>query len=330
MFRLKLVKSLCDKIFDSVDSIKSSIRVSTITYHLMVLLLSFSGPIALTVAASLIVPGSMAAASGATTLFGGVSHSEFLPPVTKQYPMVPLAPQRGKVQTQTSAPVNRGLRFADPLSAEKPNQQVLGNAPEPREKPAIVWVPIPKQLAGKWIKQGDLTVSYTDLRTGVTTPVNQWTQNVQTTNWGNQIDRQGNIWHGYSVPTEFDGISSGKHVRFTMVGGRRESSSSDHLVTRAHFIVTESLGTQLVDAFQQETLNDLFLLPSGELENHGSTRDFTNEGQPIRQGMLISRFTKVGPFEPVETQDGVDLLKSLNEYLRTHNMAQLVRTEAAR
>lgn len=280
----------------------------------------------------------MAAPSQAYTLFGGVSHSECLPPVKKQYLAVPLTPPgRGTVERRDFfAPNMRSPNAIGPLSPDKPSLAAGENrtksAPELQssQKPAIVWVPIPKQLAGKWIKQGDLTVSYTDLRTGVTTPMNQWTQNVQTTTWGNQIDRQGNVWHGYSIPTEFDGISNGRCVRFTMVGGRREPSSSDHLVTRAHFIVVESLGAQVVDAFQQETLNDLFLLPSGELENHGSTRDFTNEGQPIRQGMLVSRFAKVGSFEPVETQNGVDLLKSLNDYLRTHSMAQLVRTGSAR
>lgn len=71
------------------------------------------------------------------------------------------------------------------------------------------------------------------------------------------------------------------------------------------------------------------MMIAGELENHGSTRDFTNEGQPIREGMLLSRFTKVGNFEPVEVQDGVDLLKSLNNYLRAHTMSRLVRTGAA-
>jgi hypothetical protein len=79
-------------------------------------------------------------------------------------------------------------------------------------------------------------------------------------------------------------------------------------------MVIESAGKQIVDAFQQEALNELYLLPSGELENDGSMRDFTYAGQPIRQGMLVSRFTKVGPFEPVEVLDGVDLLDSLNDY----------------
>lgn len=288
---------------------KSRFNLATVGHvisYIMAFLLTPPSLMMLAAASALVVVGSMAAPSEAYTLFGNVSHSDVLPPVKKNYPIVPLwwqKPNQGAVEKSTR------------LAPEYPS---LG-------KPAVVWIPVPKWLAGKWIKQGDLTVSYADLRTGVTKPVSEWTQNLQTVTWGNQIDGQGNVWQGYSIPTEWDSISNGKFVRFILLNGQIEPSSPDHMVTRTHFIVTESLGTQVVEAFQQESLNDLFLLPSRELENHGSTKDFTNEGQPIRKGMLISRFTKVGSFEPIEIQDGVDLLKSLNDYLRAHNMSQLIR-----
>lgn len=179
------------------------------------------------------------------------------------------------------------------------------------------------------VQQGDLTVSYTDLRSGFSSSVNQWTPNFQTTTWGNQSDGGGNIWHGYSLPAEIDGISSGKTVKFFVIGGQCEPSSPDHLITRVRSIVISSYGRQVVDEFQQEALNDLCLLQSGELANYGSTRDFSNQGVPLRQGLLISRFTKVRSFEPVEFQDGVDLVKSLNEFLKTHNMSHLMRKTAA-
>ncbi|PWU03236.1 MAG: hypothetical protein C5B53_00725 [Candidatus Melainabacteria bacterium] len=240
--------------------------------------------------------------------------------------MPPFArPQQGTVERAQNS---RSTEYTAPLSVERPKVGYTAKSADGQDAKAsrIIWVPIPKWLAGKWVKQGDLTVSYTDLRTGVTTPVNQWTQNIQTTTWGNQIDGQGNVWHGYSIPTDFDGVSSGKSVRFTMVNGRRETTSPDHFVTRVHSIVSESYGDQIVDTFQQESLNDLFALSAGELENQSSTRDYTNEGQPIRQGMLVSRFIKVGTFEVIEAQGGVDLLKSLNDYLRANHMSQLVRT----
>ncbi len=278
-------------------------------------------------AASITVMAWTATSAGAATLFGRVSHSELLPPLDKQCLTVPL---QGRVNQSDASQDDRSLHSIAPR-AEGAHQQAQPEktanfAPE-RQTPerVILWVPIPRWLAGKWSKQGDLTVSHTDLRTGVTTPVNQWTQNLQTTTWGNQIDGHGNVWHGYSMPTEIVGQSNGKVVKFIIISGRVEPSSPDHLITRLHSIVIESYGRQVVDEFQQEALNDLYLLQSGELQNYSSSRDFTNQGLPIREGMLDSRFTKVGAFEPVESQDGVDLLKSLNDYLKTHNMSQLVR-----
>jgi hypothetical protein len=250
---------------------------------------------------SLVVAGSFAAPSTASTLFGGVAHSEFVPPVRTRYPMAS-------------------------LSAETPKLGAIEQRTESAPSRKIEWIELPRWMAGKWTKQGDLTVSYTDLRTGATTPMNEWTQDVMTVTWGNQIDGRGNIWHGYVVPSDRDSQSNGRAVKFTIVSIKPEVASSNQLIGRSHFIVTESLGTQIVDSFQQECLNDYLLLASGEIENHSSNRDFTNEGQPIREGMLISRFTKVAPFVPAATLNGVDLLKSLNDHLRTHHMSDLVRT----
>jgi|SRR5271170_4009295 len=254
----------------------------------------------------LLTMASIVAPSEADTLFGGVTHSEFVPAARTRYPIAPLS-------AETPA---RGA--AGKEAGPAPGRQTLQN-------PIIVWALIPKWMAGKWTKQGDQTISYTDLRTGVTTPMNEWTDDQMTVTWGCQIDSQGNIWQGYFLPWERDSASNGKSVRFLIVALKREAVLPDQMVSRMHSLVTESVGTQVVNSFQQESLNDYVLLPSGQLENHSSNRDFTNEGQPIREGMLVSRFTKVAPFVPEVTHNGVDMLKSLNDYLIAHNMSQLVR-----
>ena len=254
--------------------------------------------------------------SDAVTLFGGVSHSRVLPPVPQRY----LSPERGRVDQTVEAP-----RQA-PVGTIAPSPPPASPAAEVLPPEKVVWIPVPNWLAGTWVKQGDLTVSYTDVRTGVTRPANEWTQNYQTAVWGNQVDAQGNVWQGYVLPTQIPGLSNGKTVTFIVVNGQPEVSPPGHWVARDHNVVIERAGGEIVDAFQQETLNDLFVSPSGQLENDASTRDFTNQGQPLRQGMLVSTYTKVGPYHIVEFQNGVDMLKSLNEYLRSHNMSQLVRT----
>lgn len=240
--------------------------------------------------------------SRASTLFGGVTHSEVVPPVKTRYPLAPLSAEVPKQQEAEPTATSRSI-----------------------QNPSVVWVPIPKWMAGKWTKQGDLTVSYTDLRTGATTPINRWTDDLTSVTWGNQIDGKGNIWHAYLVPWERDSVSDGKAVKFIIVEYRREATSTEQVVSRVHSIVTERLGEEIVSAFQQESLNDYSLLPSGELENHSSNRDYTNEGQPIREGVLVSRYTKVGSFVAVASLGGIDLVESLNAYLVGHNMLQLVR-----
>jgi hypothetical protein len=261
---------------------------------------------AITAVAFLVTLGSLVTSATANTLFGGVTHSEAVPAVNTRYPIAPLSaetPERGAGGEKAAAP---------------PSHRTLQN-------PGLEWSQIPKWMAGTWVKQGDQTVRYTDLRTGVTVPMNEWTEDQMTVTWGNQVDSQGNIWQAHFIPWERDSRSNGKFLRFIIIALKPEGFSSDQLVSRSHFIVTEILGTQIVNSFQQESLNDYVLLPSGQIENHSSNRDFTDAGQPMRQGMLVSRFTKVAPFAPEVTHNGIDMLNSLNDYLRAHNMSQLVR-----
>jgi hypothetical protein len=243
----------------------------------------------------------------ARTLFGGVAHSEAVPPADTRYPIAKLSKEIPARERQNEV---------------HPTAQPRGTL----ETPVVEWLQIPKWMAGKWNKKGDQTTSYTDFKTGLTTPTNEWTADDMTVTWGCQFDRLGNIWHAYFLPFERDAVSGGKFVKFVIVSLKRETNSSDQVVSRLHSIVTETAGGQVVDVYQQESLNDYVLLPSGQLENNSSNRDFTYAGRPTKEGALVSLFTKVGPFVPEATHNGIDMLKSLNEYLTTHNMSQLVRT----
>lgn len=251
--------------------------------------------------ASTFAPSAMA------TLFGGVTHSDSVPAADTVYPPAKLL--REPVPTAQPAPGN-----APPQSAAIVPTQT------------IEWMQLPRWMAGKWTKRGDMTVSYTDLRTGVTTPMNEWTDNEMTVTWGQQYDAQGNIWQANFLPLVRESTSNGKLVKFTIVSLKADSPAPNQVVSRAHSIITESVGTQIVDIFQQESLNDYVLLPNGELENRSSNRDYTYEGQPIKGGELVSRHTKVAAFVPEATRNGIDMLQSLNDYLKSHGMSQLVRT----
>jgi hypothetical protein len=288
---------------------------------------------AISVVLSLISAGPIAAPSEAYTLFAGVTHSESVPPANTRYPIAKVSKEIPATEKKKETVPSASPHYPIPkLSKETPateRQKEVPVAVQPSgtlETPVIEWHQIPKWMAGTWNKKGDQTTSYTDFRTGLTTPTNEWTEDDMNVTWGHQFDRQGNIWQAFFLPWERDAISGGKAVKFVIVSLKAEMISSDQLVSRVHSIVSESVGSQVVDVYQQESLNDFVLLPSGQLENHSSDRNFTYEGRPIREGALVSLFTKIRPFEPVATHNGVDLLKSLNEYLIAHNMSQLVRT----
>jgi hypothetical protein len=253
-------------------------------------------------------PGSLAA-----TLFGGVSHSESLPPANERYPLPgPATPVTPALTPEHIAP----LAVPAPAAAARPTI----------ESPAVEWFPIPEWMAGQWFKKGDLSQSMTNLRTGITTPLNKWTDNAMTVTWGHQKDRLGNIWHANFIPSERDGSSDGILVRFITVAMKCESATPQQVVTRSHYIVTETEHNRVQDAFQQESLNDYTFLRDGELENTSSNRVFDYQGgRPIRGGNLLSNFTRTAAFAPTARQNNIDLAASLDDFLKSHSLSQLAR-----
>lgn len=188
----------------------------------------------------------------------------------------------------------------------------------------IQWFCVPRWMAGSWYKQGDRTISVTDLRTGMTRPSGQFIDNEMTVSWGHQLDRQGNVWHANILPDERDSTSSGKLVVFKTVQQKAESLQQDSLTTRTHYLVTEShpVTRQIVDMFQQESLN-LYVPQGTDLLNKSSNRVFTYQGRPMRDGILESKFKRVAPFKPVHEAWGISLADSLRDYLNANNLSHL-------
>jgi len=196
--------------------------------------------------------------------------------------------------------------------------------PRPAQHYIVQWFMIPSWMAGVWQKDGDMTTHVTDLRTGRTSNQNEFTENRLQATWGHQRDSQGNYWHVNILPAERDGASAGKLVRFVTVNQNCESSTSAQLMTRTHYIVSESnpWSHQPIDTFQQESLNHYALSGQKQLINSSSNRVFTYQGEPVREGHLVSQFVKVGAFAPVASMNGIDLRASLNDFLQNRSSAQ--------
>lgn len=298
-----------------------------------------------------------------TKLFAGVSHSEALPLAHEalkphlekrtiekpksETPVIALMPPLAKppvkleaAQTSPSAavaatrpPVLAGQVLAQPylpafgVARETSNRSTAPvlQAQAQVQHYTAQWFMLPSWMAGVWLKTGDMTTQVTDLRTGHTSNVNEWTENRLQAVYGHQRDARGNYWHVNLLPAERDGNSAGKLVRFVIVAQTCEQSTPQQLMTRTHYLVSESTpwNHQVVDTYQQESLNHYALLPNGTMNNSSSNRVFTYQGAPVRDGHLESNYAKIAQFSPVMTMNGVDLHASLNDYLRSHGMANL-------
>jgi|GEM_PF-549712 len=290
--------------------------------------------------AALILPD----AAIAETLSIGVSHSEYLPPAPTLHAKVAVpahyhsdALQGRAAATTAAAPALKSeTMITEPIQAPiKASVQATAPAAPPPAKqapptlarPVVEWFPIPAAMAGVWTKRGDLTTSVTDLRSGMSQPLNQWTEDEMTVTWGHQSDKQGNVWHANLLPAERDGLSAGKSVKFLTVGQKCEGMSGNTIVTRTHYLVSESYGAggPVADIFQQEALNHYQVVSAAELQNNSTNRVFSYHGQPVRDGVLLSRFSRVGAYSPTSSMHGIDLVQSLNTYLQSINRQDLAR-----
>lgn len=268
---------------------------------------------------------SLSQAALAETLQAGIEHSDYLPSVSNTY--VPGYSHGGYSQGQSNGNYRGGYQLetsqSDQTHSNLYQQSASMQRPQPQQ-PVIEWFQIPKVMAGSWSKRGDVTVDVTDLRTGMKRASGAWMDNEMVVHMGHQLDKAGNVWHVNILPSEKDSVSNGKQVKFLTVQQICEQSTPVNLSTRTHYVITETYPTgQVADMFQQESLNHYFLVSAGEMENRSSNRVFTSSGQPVRDGTLESKFTRIGPFTPVPQMNGVDLQQALNQFLLSKGRADL-------
>lgn len=286
-------------------------------------------------------------ASATYKLYDGAKHSDNLPHVNHaldkhkknvQAPLKPEEPKLDSPDTETS------VKVPEPplaLNAEIEKKIVVESVPAqgvatpcqstPYLKGQVQdyvaeWFRVPAWLAGTWWKDGDLTVSLIDLRNGKESFPNEWVENKMESIWGHQADASGQVWHVNLLPSERDGKSGNTKVRFLTNLQKCERSDRDTLVTRTHYIVSESsfLTGQPIDMFQQESLNHYFPTGVNQVMNVSSNRVFTYQGQPVRDGKLQSKLTKMAGFSPTAYLNGVDLKNSLNDFLQANDMGDLM------
>jgi hypothetical protein len=262
----------------------------------------------------------------AEQLFGGVQHSDSLPPTNDALRAIVRRQQAPNLVPQQAmlAPEPKPLNGS--VAAQAPNQPLLNGSVATLAQPAVDWFMIPQWMAGKWNKKGDMTVSVTDLLTGRTGEPNVWTDDDMTIFWGYQTDRAGNVWHANFTPNERDGHSDGELVRFVAVAQKCEGVSPEHLLTRTHYVITETYGNtnEVADRFQQETLAEFVPVSGAEFSGQSSNKMFHMNGQAYRVGVLQSKYNRLAEFTPINFERGLDMRRALADYLHTHGMDNLI------
>jgi hypothetical protein len=203
-----------------------------------------------------------------------------------------------------------------------------GEIAQAAQQPSVNWSAIPRWMSGQWTKEGDVTISMTDLRTGTESSGNCWRANRITRQFGHQLDKAGDVWRALLVPAEEDGEAMQESVVFLLLAVKLESTTANELITRTRYLVSQSSGWGVCKQYQQESLNHYFPSKDGALQNRSYIRIFDLSGRPQRDAVLISQWRKVGPFQPVQTLHGIDLHESLNYYLHTHNLSDLATTNS--
>jgi len=255
----------------------------------------------------------------AVQLFGGLEHRDSLPDASE----LKATAEQHQPNFQSEHAM---LAPAVPMQGEASTQAPLQGAVATLQRPAVEWFMIPVWMAGRWHKRGDMTVSVTDLVTGRTGMPNVWTDNDMTVRWGHQSDRAGNIWHANFIPAEKDGESGGDIVRFLTVAQSCEKTTPQVLITRTHYVVTKSPqgGNEVLESYQQESLNNYALTADGELENQSSNKMFHMNGKAYRIGTLESRFSRIQGFMPANFDRGIDMRIALTDYLHRQNLDHLI------
>jgi hypothetical protein len=217
-----------------------------------------------------------------------------------------------------------GVQQSDYLSAVTP--QMSDQIGKALGQPEVEWFMVPKWMAGQWTKDGDVTLSVTNLRTGIETPVNQWTANRITRQFGQQIGPLGNLWRAVLVPQEYDSENQNSVThKFVIIALKLEENTGSDIVTRTRYLVTETMGFTTTKQYQQESLNHYSLTPEGQLQNKSENRIYDLSGKALQDAKLLSKWTKTAEFTPVAECQGIDLAKSLNYYLTAHGQAQIAK-----
>jgi len=192
------------------------------------------------------------------------------------------------------------------------------------------WIRIPEWLAGTWFADSETATLRQDLvnnRSSAQTPFNFKAKS--RFSYGTQRDGRGGIWHYLKLPytsaTDFP-----EFVEYHQVLSKDFTNQSEQAVSFRSMVAAARVqrsSSEIVEAFQQESVTNYEPVQEGVLKMVASTRRYDVNGKPQMQADNEAKIHRVGNFTPIAKEGNIDMQQSLYEFLRLRKMDYLIPVE---
>lgn len=217
------------------------------------------------------------------------------------------------------------------IQAKIEHREVLPEVPSTFQKGSVVnfnnlksrveWFPIPDWMAGRFTKEGDIETFEEDFQSGRTDYRQVWLENKVSLSFGHQSDFLNTIWHAEVLPFRADGKRGRDRDQRYVVEMNCLKSSKETVVLRFHtIVVTLDRKGRVRQSRQQEEIVKFYPQDSRFIASTSSTKTFSSKGKPLYRLDSHTKRLKTARYKPVSHMGGIDLKKSLNDFLVSNNM----------
>ena len=223
-------------------------------------------------------------------LQGGVSHSQELPALPKQFKV--------------------GATYQD-----EPQQQAKEDG----------WYWIPSWLAGDWRRDEETIVSEYDYMTGEGSHIPHTIMATELAQFGQQRDSQGGIWH---CRLASGGLADcGSYFSVAQIQKQEPVSvTKDRVVIKDVFteLRVNKDTHAIIDSVQAESITEYFPMKEGVLKVTSSVKIFDEQGIAKKLQNNVSTTVRTKPFLPTNFYKDKNLRASFKRYLESHNRSNLI------
>lgn len=230
------------------------------------------------------------------------------------------------VAAAPAAPIQLEAEHEEFLQPLPPQYQAGAESDSRLPEQHIEWFPIPIWMAGTWTKQGDIEDAAVNLQSGQRLNAPVFIRNANSLSFGHQYDSRGTVWHAEILPFRTDGLNEKMEDRRYVTQMQCVTNTAQQVVLRTRsFVTTVDLKKNKVKGSkQQDELISFQPTDAQHIETVSSTRSYSAQGQALMQSRSHTTRTRVATFAPVPVLNGIDLKRSLADYLQQHNWAYLI------